>query len=78
MGGTLPAAARLVGVGFYVGICIVLGVLGGRELDNAFDTGKLFTLLGLGVGIAVALWGMVRQLLDVLEVINRGREKNGE
>jgi hypothetical protein len=75
MGGGAQAAARLVGIGFYVGICIALGVLGGRELDKALDTGKVFTLVGLGVGLVCALWGLVRQLLDVLEVINRGQEK---
>jgi hypothetical protein len=79
MRGALPAAARLVGIGFYVALCIAIGVLGGRELDRALDTGKLFTLLGLAVGLGCGLWGLVRQLMDVLEVINRGRtESKGE
>jgi hypothetical protein len=69
----LPPSARLVGIGFYIGICIVLGTLGGRELDRALDTGKVFTVVGLGVGLAFALYGAFRQLLDVLEAINRRR-----
>jgi hypothetical protein len=64
---------RLVGIGFYVGLCIVLGTLGGRELDKALDTGRLFTIVGLGVGLACALYGGFRQLMEVLAAINRRR-----
>lgn len=69
----MPPSARLVGIGFYIGICIVLGTLGGRELDRALDTGKVFTVVGLGVGLTLALYGAFRQLLDVLAAINRRR-----
>ena len=72
MGG-MPPSARLVGIGFYVGLCIALGAVGGRELDKALDTGKLLTLVGLGLGLVLALWGGIRQLLDVLNEINRRR-----
>ena len=73
MMGDLPPSARLIGIGFYVGICIALGTVGGRELDKALDAGKLFTLLGLALGLIMALWGGVRQLMDVLNEINRRR-----
>jgi hypothetical protein len=69
----LPPSARLVGIGFYVALCIALGAVGGRELDRALDTGVALTLLGLGVGLGLALWGGIRQLLDVLNAINRQR-----
>jgi hypothetical protein len=69
----LPPSARLVGIGFYVGLCIALGTVGGRELDRALDTGTVFTLLGLALGLVLAIWGGVRQLLDVLDAINRQR-----
>jgi F0F1-type ATP synthase assembly protein I len=69
----LPPSARLVGIGFYIGICIVLGTLGGRELDRALNTDKVFTVAGLGVGLTLALYGAVRQLMDVLEAINQRR-----
>jgi ATP synthase protein I len=68
---SLPPSARLLGIGFYVAICIVLGTLGGRELDKALDTGVLFTLVGLALGLALALYGGLRLLLDVLAAINR-------
>lgn len=70
---TLPPSARLVGIGFYIGLCIVAGTIGGRELDKALDTDKLFTLAGLLLGLVIALWGGIRQLMDVLAAINRRR-----
>jgi hypothetical protein len=64
---------RLVGMGWYIAICIILGVFGGMQLDNAFDTGKLFTVLGLFVGLLFGLWGGWLQLREVLDAVNRRR-----
>ena len=69
----MPPSARLIGVGFYVALCIVIGAIGGRELDKALDTGVLFTLVGLGLGIVLGLWGLIVQLNEVLAEINRRR-----
>jgi hypothetical protein len=69
----MPPSARLVGIGFYVGLCIALATLGGRELDRALDTGRVLTLVGLAFGLVLALWGGIKQLLDVLDDINRRR-----
>jgi hypothetical protein len=69
----MPPSARLVGIGFYIALCIVLGTLGGRELDKALNTGNVMTILGLGVGLALALAGGLHQLMDVLNEINRRR-----
>jgi hypothetical protein len=71
--GDISPAIRLVGIGFYVALCIVIGVLGGRELDKALDTGSVFTVIGLMVGLALALYGAVRQLMEVLNAINNRR-----
>lgn len=78
MGG-MPPSARLVGVGFYVALCIVIGAIGGRELDKALGTDIVFTLIGLILGIVLGLWGLVVQLNQVLNEINRRRTegKNG-
>ncbi|MCH9037781.1 MAG: AtpZ/AtpI family protein [Chloroflexi bacterium] len=57
---------QLVGIGWYVGICIAGGSFGGLWLDRKFDTGPLLTLLGLAAGIAIALVGMFRMLMAVL------------
>ena len=71
----LPPSARLVGIGFYVGLSIALMTLGGRELDKALDTGRLFTIVGLALGLTFALWGGARQLMEVLDAINRRRRE---
>ena len=57
---------RLLGIGWYVALCIVGGGLGGVWLDRQLDFDPLFTLLGLGAGIAIAVIGMYRMLIAVL------------
>ena len=73
----LPPSARLIGVGFYVALCIGLGALGGRELDKLTGTEPLFTLLGLLLGIFLALYGFIQQLTEVLAEINRRAARRG-
>ncbi|HUS82758.1 MAG TPA: AtpZ/AtpI family protein [Dehalococcoidia bacterium] len=65
----LPPALRLVGIGWYVALCITLGVLGGVWLDSKFDTDPAFTLAGLFLGLSVAFWGGYRMLMDVISAI---------
>ena len=67
----LPPSARLLGIGFYVAISIVLFTVGGLFLDGELGTGKLFTILGLVIGLVAALYGGARQLFEVLDEINR-------
>ena len=69
----LPPSARLVGIGFYVAICIAGGALLGRLLDDELGTDVVFTLVGLLLGVALGLWGLVIQLQEVLAAINKGR-----
>ena len=57
---------RLVGIGWYVAICIGGSAMGGLWLDGRLHLSPLFTLLGLGVGIGLAVFGMCRMLLAVL------------
>ncbi len=59
-------AFRLVGVGFYIGICIVGGVLGGLWLDNRFNTRPIFMLVGLILGLIIAFWGVYQMLLPIM------------
>ena len=54
--------ARLLGVGWYVAICIVGGVWGGVWLDDKLGASPLFLLIGLMLGIGVAGAGMYRML----------------
>ena len=60
-------AARLTGIGWYVGGCIAAGAFGGIWLDGRVDSEPLFTFLGLGLGIIVAFYGMYRMLTEILK-----------
>jgi len=57
---------RLIGLGWYVAACVVIGVVGGVFLDKLFGTVILFTLLGILLGSAVAFWGVYKMILPVL------------
>ncbi len=71
----LPPTVRLTGLGFYIALCIVGGVFGGVQLDRVLDTGRLFAVLGLFLGLTVALGGGYVLLMDVLKT-NKVRGKD--
>ena len=59
MGGRKWALAfQLLGVGWFVTICICGGTAGGYLLDRQFGFGSGLTLTGLFIGIAIAAIGM--------------------
>ena len=58
---------KLVGIGWYVGICIGAGAVLGMWGDNVFGLGPTLTLLGVGFGILFAIAGMYRMLTAVLK-----------
>lgn len=60
-------ALRLLGLGWYVAACVVVGVVAGILLDSYFETAPVFTLLGVLLGTFTAFYGlykMVRPLLN--------------
>ena len=61
------SAMRFVGIGAYVGVSILLGVYVGSLLDWRFDTQPLFTLLGLALGLVVAVVGVYRMLVAIIK-----------
>jgi F0F1-type ATP synthase assembly protein I len=61
------AALRLVGIGWYIAGCIVLGVLAGLWLDDKFDTTPWLTLVGLGAGLGAVFLGIYHMLGPVME-----------
>ncbi len=63
----LPPTVRLTGLGFYLALCILGGVFGGAQLDGLLDTGRLFAVLGLFLGLALGLGGSFILLLEVLK-----------
>ena len=48
------------GLGFTIAIPIVLGTILGHYLDGHFNTGALFTLLGLLLGLVAGFFGAYR------------------
>jgi putative F0F1-ATPase subunit (Ca2+/Mg2+ transporter) len=67
----LTPAVQLLGLGSYVATCIAGGTIGGFFLDKALDTGRVFTLAGLALGLAAAFYGGYRMLMDTIADINR-------
>lgn len=68
-------AMRLVGVGWFVGISILLGVLGGLWLDNKFGIKPLFVIVGLILGLIVAGYGVYQMLLPLIR--NKQNKEDG-
>lgn len=73
--GALPPAMRLIGIGWYVAICIIAGVGGGVWLDRRFDLSPLLTMVGLFIGLAMAFVGGYQMLADVLAAVGQ-KEKD--
>jgi ABC-type transport system involved in cytochrome c biogenesis permease subunit len=72
--GRWVAALRLVGVGFFIGGSISVGIFAGRWLDTRLDT-HLFWIAGLILGIIIAFYG-VYQMLRPLMGNKRDKENN--
>lgn len=58
--GLLRAAALALQFGSIVGAMIVVGMLGGRWLDENLDTYPIFLLLGLVLGLVGSLYVFFR------------------
>ena len=70
-------ALRLLGMGWYIALCIGGGAFGGLWLDRQLDSSPIITLLGLGAGTVVAFFGMFRMLKAILDATSEshgGRE----
>ncbi len=74
-------ALRVAGLGWYVALCIVFGVVGGLWLDSKVDTSPLFMLLGTILGVVVAFFGIYKMVLPLLNITDdeglNGREDKG-
>ncbi len=73
----LPPTIRLVGIGWYLALSIVGGIVGGVLLDGLLGTRPLLTLLGLFLGLIAAFWG---GYLLLMEELGRRQQKgkNGD
>ena len=65
-GQKLALVLRLLGIGWYVALCIGGGAALGLLLDGRLGVRPLFTLAGIFLGIGVAVIGMYRMLMAVL------------
>ena len=66
----------LFGMGFYIAIAIVLGIWGGNWLDEKFDTGPLLLIIGLILGIAVAVLGAYNMMKPFIKNANKPDENS--
>jgi len=62
---------KLIGVGWFVAICIVGGAVGGWYLDKALDTKPIFALLFLTLGTVFALYTVWRWLAPGIKKPNK-------
>ena len=73
--GRLELALRLIGMGWYVGGSILLGVLGGIWLDSKLHTSPLFVMAGLLLGLIVAFYGVYKMVLPMIIQKRNGGKK---
>ncbi len=59
-------AVRFMGVGFFVGSSIVLGVVAGRWLDSKLNSEPIGVIVGLVLGVVVAFYGVYQMLLPLI------------
>ena len=69
------AALRLAGIGFFIGISIILGVFAGRWLDGKLNSEPVCLITGLILGIVVAFYGVYRMLEPF---IDKKHDKGGD
>jgi ATP synthase protein I len=73
--GRRELALRFIGVWWFVGLSILLGVWGGHWLDSKFGTAPLMVIAGLILGLIVAFYGVYRMLLPLMRN-KRDKEDN--
>jgi uncharacterized membrane protein YqgA involved in biofilm formation len=69
MGTRWAGAIRLIGIGWYIAACILLGALGGRWIGQKLDgrsSETILTIVGLFLGLIVAFLGVYRMVKSTL------------
>ena len=75
--GRLPPAVRLLGIGWYFALCIIVGIVGGVLLDRQVEKDHIFTLVGLFLGLILAFFGGYIMLLEELG-LRRPRQEDDQ
>jgi ATP synthase protein I len=60
-------ALVVLGIGWYIAICIIIGVVAGIWLDGKVNTKPIFSVFGLIVGLATGIYGAYRMLLPFIK-----------
>ncbi len=80
MGKRSADVLRVVGIGWYVAACILLGALGGRWLGQKLASGSgevTLTIAGLLLGLVLAFFGIYRMLIPIIaDRQDKGRGKD--
>jgi hypothetical protein len=64
--GRLPPVVRLLGIGWYFALCIIIGIVGGVLVDRQVEKDHIFTLVGLFLGLVLAFFGGYILLIEEL------------
>ncbi len=62
----VATALRLTGLGWFVAVCIVLGIVGGLWLGKLTGQVALLVLVGTVLGSVVAFYGVYRMILPAV------------
>ena len=73
-GGWIAPTAYLMGAGWYFATCIIAGVVLGRWLGDITGLETLFILLGIVLGLTLAIGGGIRMLLPFMKRFGGGDE----
>ena len=69
------AALRLTGIGFYIAACILIGIFAGFWLDNKLGTRPWLLIVGLVVGLYLAIYGVYRMIRPLMN--DKSDKENG-
>jgi hypothetical protein len=72
VGSWVAPTAYLLGAGWYFATCIILGVVLGHWADGKTGLEPTFTLIGIFVGLALALVGCIRMLIPFVRRLGEG------
>jgi F0F1-type ATP synthase assembly protein I len=67
------SALQVLEVGWFIGLAILLGILGGLWLDNKLGTRPLFIIVGLILGLVVAVAGAIKLIMPIIKGDDKGK-----
>ena len=71
---TAALVLQLIGVGWYIALCIVGGLFSGLWFDGKLDSLPVFTILGVVLGVVLAFYGIYKMLLPILVDISGAKQ----